>query len=272
VSHSSFLVYIAVDCMSGDRGLAATIPAAVKFVEDNKDVKLFLVGDEPKIRLALQKQKVLSGPGGSLPASLEIRKATEVVTMDDTLDVALRRKKDSSMRVAVETLQKDKTGLSIADACVSAGNTGALMAISHYLLKTLPGIDRPAIAAQLPNSKGGATTVLDLGANVDCTAQHLLQFAVMGAALAQTQILTENGNGCPNPSVGLLNVGSETIKGNAVVKQAAELLKTSGLNFYGNVEGDDIFKGTTDVVVCDGFVGGVESRRGRGKHAGENGA
>ena len=166
--------------------------------------------------------------------------------MDDPVEVALRRKKDSSMRVAAQLV---KDGL--ADACVSAGNTGAWMAISRYVLKTLDGIDRPAIATFLPNQTGGATIMLDLGANVDCTAEHLFQFAIMGIALAQA-----NASG-QQPSVGLLNIGEEVIKGNDVVKQTADLLRTSNLNFYGNVEGNDIFKGTVDVVVCDGFVGNV---------------
>ena len=166
--------------------------------------------------------------------------------MDDPVEVALRRKKDSSMRLAAQAVKDGD-----ADACISAGNTGAWMAISRYVLKTLDGIDRPAIATALPNQKGGATTMLDLGANVDCTAEHLLQFAIMGTALAQAD------DPAIKPSVGLLNIGEEAIKGNEVVKQAAELLKASNLNFYGNVEGDDIFKGTVDVIVCDGFVGNV---------------
>lgn len=154
------------------------------------------------------------------------------------------------MRVAIEQV---KAGA--AQAAVSAGNTGALMAIARYVLKTIEGIDRPAIATQMPNSRGGATTVLDLGANVDCTAEHLLQFAVMGSALVS--VLRDE----VNPSVGLLNIGEEVIKGNEVIKKAGELLRSAAnsgdLNFYGNVEGNDIFKGTTDIVVCDGFVGNV---------------
>jgi len=166
--------------------------------------------------------------------------------MDDSVEIALRRKKDSSMRVAAQLVKDGR-----ADALVSAGNTGALMAISRYVLKTMDGIDRPAIATAIPNLKGGSTTVLDLGANVDCTAQHLLQFAIMGAALVSAMEPERD------PRVGLLNIGEEIIKGNDVVKQAAELLRASALNFYGNVEGDDICKGTVDVVVCDGFVGNV---------------
>jgi len=170
--------------------------------------------------------------------------------MNDSLEVALRRKKNSSMRVAIEQV---KTGA--AQAAVSAGNTAALMAISRYLLKTLDGIDRPAIAGQIPNAKGEATTVLDMGANVDCSAKHLLQFAMMGSALVS--VLSGNDN----PTVGLLNIGEEAIKGNEVIKKAGELLRAAAnagdLNFYGNIEGNDIFKGTADIVVCDGFVGNV---------------
>jgi glycerol-3-phosphate acyltransferase PlsX len=169
--------------------------------------------------------------------------------MDDPVEIALRKKKDSSMRVAV---QQVKNGA--AQAAVSAGNTGALMAISRYLLKTLDGIDRPAIAFGLPNAKGSDTTMLDLGANVDCTAEHLLQFAVMGSALVSA--LKNTGAG-----VGLLNIGEELIKGSEVIKRAGELLRAAGdagnLNFYGNVEGNDTFKGVVDIVVCDGFVGNV---------------
>jgi glycerol-3-phosphate acyltransferase PlsX len=170
--------------------------------------------------------------------------------MDDAVEVALRRKKDSSMRVALQLVKDGQ-----AQAAISAGNTGALMALARYLLKTVEGIDRPAIAYPMPNAKGGATTVLDLGANVDCTEHHLLQFAVMGSALVSALSNEEQ------PSVGLLNIGEETIKGSEVIKKAGELLRSAAnsgdLNFYGNVEGNDVFKGTTDIVVCDGFVGNV---------------
>jgi glycerol-3-phosphate acyltransferase PlsX len=164
--------------------------------------------------------------------------------MDEPPVQALRYKKDSSMRVAINLVKSGE-----AHACVSAGNTGALMAISRFVLKTLPGIDRPAIATVLPNMTGGYTTVLDLGANVDCTPEQLMQFGVMGAMLVAAVEHRER------PSVGLLNIGIEDIKGNETVKQAADLLRESGINFRGSVEGDDIYKGTTDVVVCDGFVG-----------------
>ena len=183
--------------------------------------------------------------------------ASEVVEMDDPLEVALRKKKDSSMRIAVEQVKDAK-----AQAAVSAGNTGALMAISRYVLKTLDGIERPAIAGQIPNALGGATTMLDLGANVDCSAAHLLQFAVMGSALVS--VLKNESS----PTVGLLNIGEEAIKGNEAIKKAGELLRQAAqsgdLNFYGNVEGNDIFKGTVDLVVCDGFVGNVALKTSEG--------
>lgn len=233
-------IRIAIDCMGGDFGLAVTIPAAMRFAQEHPDTRCLLVGDKAAI------QKQLSESSNRSDDWYDILHASEVVTMDDSVEVALRRKKDSSMRVAAQAV---KDGL--ADACVSAGNTGAWMAISRYVLKTLDGFDRPAIATSIPNQKGGATTMLDLGANVDCSAAHLLQFAIMGTALASTLDRRER------PTVGLLNIGEEVIKGNEVVKQAAELLRNSDLNFYGNVEGDDICKGTVDVVVCDGFVGNV---------------
>jgi len=231
------MIAIAVDCMGGDHGPRVTLTACRNFLEHHPDAELLLVG-LPDSLVGLQHPRARVVP------------AAEVVGMDDPIEVALRRKKDSSMRVAIEQV---KAGA--AQAAVSAGNTGALMAIARYVLKTMDGIDRPAIATQLPNSRGGATTVLDLGANVDCTAEHLLQFAVMGSALVS--VLRDE----PNPTVGLLNIGEEVIKGNEVIKKAGELLRTAAnsgdLNFYGNVEGNDIFKGTTDIVVCDGFVGNV---------------
>lgn len=226
--------------MGGDFGLSVTIPAAHQFAKKHPDTRFMLAGEPAAIEAALR-------DAGALGESwYEVLPASQVVTMDDPVEVALRRKKDSSMRVAAQAV---KDGL--ADACISAGNTGAWMAISRYVLKTLDGIDRPAIATTIPNQKGEATIMLDLGANVDCTAEHLLQFAIMGTALATAL------GGQQRPTVGLLNIGEEVIKGNEVVKQASELLRNSSLNFYGNVEGDDICKGTVDVIVCDGFVGNV---------------
>lgn len=230
--------------MGGDHGPAVTVPAAISFVNREPDAELVLVGLEEPIRAELKRHRATEHP------RLSIRVASEVVTMDDPLEVALRRKKDSSMRVAI-TLVKEGT----VQACVSAGNTGALMAISRYVLKTIPGIDRPAICSIIPNQKDGPTYMLDLGANVDCEPQHLHQFALMGSVLFAAM------EGKSSPTIGLLNVGEEDIKGNDLVKQTAVLLRADHakgtLNFYGNVEGDDIFKGTTDVVVCDGFVGNV---------------
>jgi glycerol-3-phosphate acyltransferase PlsX len=191
-------------------------------------------------------EQELKARGAAAGERLRVQPASQVVAMDEPPAQAMRYKKDSSMRVAVNLVKNGE-----AHACVSAGNTGALMAISRFVLKTLPGIDRPAIATVLPNMKGGFTYVLDLGANVDCTPEQLMQFGVMGAMLVAAVEHKER------PSVGLLNIGVEDIKGNETVKRAAELLRESGLNFHGNVEGDDIYKGTTDVVVCDGFVGNV---------------
>ncbi len=175
--------------------------------------------------------------------------------MEDPVEVALRRKRDSSMRVAVSQVKPGMDGTAPAHACVSAGNTGALMALARYVLKTVDGIDRPAIAAVLPNRHDAFTTVLDLGANVDCTPEHLLQFAVMGSALVGAI------DGKEEPTVGLLNIGEEAIKGSETIKRSAEILREASMagliNFHGNVEGNDIFKGTTDIVVCDGFVGNV---------------
>jgi len=238
------MITVAVDCMGGDHGPKVTLPACRQFLDAHADAQLILVGLPEAFA------------GFSHPRA-QIVTASEVVTMDDPLEIALRKKKDSSMRV---TVQQVKDGA--AQAAVSAGNTGALMAISRYILKTLDGIERPAIAGQIPNATGGATTVLDLGANVDCTAEHLLQFAVMGAALVSVL------KGEEQPSVGLLNIGEEVIKGNEVIKKAGELLRSAAkngdLNFYGNVEGNDIFRGHVDIVVCDGFVGNVALKTSEG--------
>ena len=245
------MIRIAVDAMGGDFGLPVTVPASLAFLEGHPDASVLLVGQPEQLAAHPRYGELSSHP------RCQIVPAAEVVTMDDSIEIALRRKKDSSMRVSVSQV---KNGL--AQAAVSAGNTGALMAIARYVLKTLDGIDRPAIATQLPNATGGATTVLDLGANVDCTAEHLLQFAVMGSALVSAI------SGKDAPSVGLLNIGEEAIKGSDTIKKAGELLRTAGnsgdLNFHGNVEGNDIFKGTTDIVVCDGFVGNVALKASEG--------
>ncbi|MEO7055478.1 MAG: phosphate acyltransferase PlsX [Caldimonas sp.] len=234
---------LAVDCMGGDHGPSVTLPACRAFLESHREAELVLVG----------RADALSETVGWPRCSRVV--ATEVVEMTDSVETALRRKKDSSLRVAVSQVKPQDNQPSVAQACVSAGNTGALMAVSRYVLKTIEGIDRPAIASVMPNEHDGFTTVLDLGANVDCTALHLLQFAIMGSAL----VATTSGKG--EPTVGLLNIGEEEIKGGEAVKLAGELLRAAAaaglVNFYGNVEATDIFKGTTDIVVCDGFVGNV---------------
>jgi len=232
-------VTITIDAMGGDHGAHVTVPAAVEYLRQHPGDTIVLVGLSDAIEAELSTLKVATGP------NLRIHHASEVVGMDEAPQSALRGKKDSSMRVAINLVKSGEAG-----ACVSAGNTGALMATARYVLKTIPGIDRPAIASFLPTIKG-QVCMLDLGANVDCNAEHLLQFALMGSVLVSA---IEHKD---NPTVGLLNIGSEEIKGNEVVKQASELLQQSDLNFYGNVEGNDIFKGVTDVVVCDGFVGNV---------------
>jgi len=243
-------IRLAVDCMGGDHGPSVTLPACRAFLEAHPRAELILVGRSADL-----------APAAAWPRCTLVN-ATEVVEMDDPIEIALRRKKDSSLRVAVSQVKPGENGQAAAQACVSAGNTGALMAVSRYVLKTLEGIDRPAIASVMPNQHDGFTTVLDLGANVDCSADHLLQFAVMGSALVAAV------EGKPDPSVGLLNIGEESIKGSETIKRAGELLRAAAasghLNFHGNVEGNDIFKGTTDIVVCDGFVGNVALKTAEG--------
>jgi phosphate acyltransferase len=244
-------VRVAVDVMGGDAGPAVTLPACRAFLDKHPHAELLLVGLPEVIE-----------PAQSWPRTTLVP-ASEVVTMDDAVEVALRKKRDSSMRVAIGQLKPTADGAApAADVTVSAGNTGALMAVSRYLLKTLDGIDRPAIATVMPNRLDGDTTVLDLGANVDCTPEHLLQFAVMGSALVAAM------HGKENPTVGLLNIGEEVIKGNETIKRAGELLRTvhedAHLNFHGNVEGNDIYSGVVDVVVCDGFVGNVALKTSEG--------
>ena len=230
---------IAIDAMGGDYGIKVTVPASIQILQRFPEINIILVGNAVGIKRSLAKLKKSNHP------RLSVLNATESVEMDESPQSALKNKKNSSMRLAINLVKSNE-----ASACVSAGNTGALMATARFVLKMLPGIERPAIASNLPN-RNGVTCMLDLGANTDSTPEQLLQFAVMGAMLTST--LTNK----KNPSIGLLNIGSEDNKGNEVVKKTFELLKESHLNFYGNVEGNDIFKGTTDVVVCDGFVGNV---------------
>jgi glycerol-3-phosphate acyltransferase PlsX len=242
-------VTLAIDCMGGDFGPAVTVPAALCFLEAHAAARIVLVGRAEAIEAELKrhhgKHQHVKHQHAVASERLTVRNATEMVEMDDAPSQALKRKKDSSMRVAIDLVKSGE-----ADACVSAGNTGALMAISSVILRTLPGIDRPAIVSVLP-TLAGSTYVLDLGANVDCSPENLLQFGLMGSILVTAVEHKER------PRVGLLNIGEEEIKGNAVVKRAAELLRESGLNFIGNVEGDGIYRGEADVVVCDGFVGNV---------------
>ena len=233
--------------MGGDHGLKIVIPACVRAVKKNPDLKIILVGVQDKVSASLKKHGVLSSK------QLSVVHASEVVSMDELPSHALRNKKDSSMRVAIN-LVKEGT----AQACVSAGNTGALMATARYVLKTLPGIDRPAIISELPTMKG-KTWVIDLGANVDSCAEHLFQFAVMGSALIQA---IEHK---PKPKIALLNIGVEEIKGNDQVKRTAHMLaECSVMNYVGYVEGDHLYSGEVDLVVCDGFVGNVALKASEG--------
>ncbi|WP_455380913.1 phosphate acyltransferase PlsX [Acidihalobacter prosperus] len=233
------IITIALDAMGGDIGPSVTVPAAVQSISEHDDLNLILVGDQQVISAELSRHHTKENE------RLKVVHTTQTVGMDEPPAQALRSKKDSSMRVGIN-LVKDKT----AQACVSAGNTGALMATAKYVLKTLPGIDRPAICTTIPAIKGN-TYVLDLGANVDCSAEQLYQFAVMGSVLVSA---VDNKR---KPRVGLLNIGQEDIKGNDQVRGASQLLEASDLNYIGFVEGTDIFLGDVDVVVCDGFAGNV---------------
>lgn len=233
------LIRISLDAMGGDHGLSVVVPAALESLKEHEDIVLTLVGDEAKILEELTAHKA------EVSDRLRIQHASQQVEMGEAPATALRNKKDSSMRVAINLVKEGQV-----DAAVSAGNTGALMSTARFVLKMLPGVDRPAICTIIPNSSGH-THILDLGANVDCTADHLYQFAIMGSVLAQAV----DGNG--KPKVGLLNVGQEAIKGNEQVKATDVLLRETPLNYIGYIEGDDIFHGDVDVVVCDGFVGNV---------------
>jgi glycerol-3-phosphate acyltransferase PlsX len=237
---------IAVDVMGGDHGPSVTVPACLDFLAANADAELLLVGLKEPLERELARHHASNEPRITRVV------ATQVVGMDEDVRSAIRTKKHSSMRVAIDLVKEGR-----AQACVSAGNTGALMGTAKFVLKTLPGIDRPAICAVLPTRKG-QVYALDLGANADCTPEHLLQFAIMGSTLVKAV------EGKAHPTVGLLNIGSEEIKGNEVVKKAGELLRASPVNFHGNVEGDDIYKGTTDIVVCDGFAGNVALKTSEG--------
>ena len=237
---------IALDAMGGDYGPKVIVPAAARVLKEKPNARLILVGHQDAIN------EQIAQHGLALSDNLQVHHASEVVGMDESPSLALRKKKDSSMRVAINLVHEGK-----ADAVVSAGNTGALMATAKFVLKTLPGIDRPALMTTLPSLKGH-THMLDLGANVDVSEDHLFQFAVMGSITAAAVDNVEN------PRVGLLNVGSEAMKGNAQVKAAEPLLQDSGLNYIGFVEGDDIYTGDVDVVVCDGFVGNVSLKSSEG--------
>ena len=238
---------ISLDTMGGDHGPDTVVPAAIRVLRRRDDIQLILVGDQQVLA-----DKLRSVSRKDFGDRLEVRHTSQVVEMDEPPSHALRTKKDSSMRVSIDLVKHG-----VADACVSAGNTGALMATARYVLKTLPGIDRPAILTALPSIEG-RTLVLDLGANVDSSAEHLFQFAVMGSVLAKAV------DGIESPRVGLLNIGEEEIKGNDQVKQAAHLLTDSPLNYIGFVEGDNIYTGGVDVVVCDGFIGNVALKSSEG--------
>lgn len=238
-------ITIALDAMGGDHGPSVVVPAALRYLREHPRHELVLVGREEVMKTHL--------PGGRMPEGLSMHHASQEVSMDELPSVALRKKKDSSMRVALNLVKAGE-----ADACVSAGNTGALMATARFVLKMLANVDRPAIITALP-SVGGRTWMLDLGANVDCTADHLLQFAVMGSELVTVL------DGIERPKVGLLNIGQEEIKGNEQVKLADALLRQSSLNYIGYVEGDDIYlNDEVDIVVTDGFVGNVALKTSEG--------
>lgn len=240
-------ITIAIDAMGGDHGLSVVVPACIRAVKKNPNLNLLLVGAQDKVAATLKQY------GARESKQITIIHASETVTMDELPSHALRNKKDSSMRVALNLVKQGK-----AQACVSAGNTGALMATARFVLKTLPGIDRPAIISELPTIKG-KTWVIDLGANVDSCAEHLFQFAVMGSALIQA--LEQKAK----PKIALLNIGVEEIKGNDQVKRTAHMLaECSIMNYVGYVEGDHFYSGDVDLVVCDGFVGNVALKSSEG--------
>lgn len=241
-------VCIALDAMGGDHGVDVVVPAAFRALDAHPHLQVILVGDESSLTA-----KIRSGGYEQTQRSrVRIRHASQIVEMNDPVAEALRRKKDSSMRVAVNLVKAGEAG-----ACVSAGNTGALMATARFVLKTLPGIDRPAICTEIPGMYG-SVHMLDLGANIDSSAEHLLQFAYMGAELVSAV------EGIAGPKVALLNIGHEDIKGNDTVKAAARLLEASDLNYRGFIEGHDVFLSEVDVVVSDGFAGNVALKTAEG--------
>jgi glycerol-3-phosphate acyltransferase PlsX len=236
---SSRPITIAVDAMGGDHGPSVTVPASLAALARSSDLRIALVGQRDALTPHLGDAAARFGE------RLIVRDASQVVAMDEKPQDALRKKKDSSMRVAIDLAKAGE-----ADACVSAGNTGALMATARFVLKTIEGIDRPAIISRIP-ARHGHTHMLDLGANSECTAEQLFQFAVMGSVVASDM------NGTATPRVGVLNIGEEETKGDSVVQEVAKRLGASTLNYIGFVEGDDIFSGDVDVVVTDGFTGNV---------------
>lgn len=238
-------ITIAVDAMGGDHGLTVTVPASIDALNTFSDIHIVLVGQEPLVQTELAKHQYDS-------SRITVQHADQIVEMDDLPSKALRNKRQSSMRIALNLVKDDE-----AQACVSAGNTGALMAVAKFVLKTIPGIDRPAICTSMPTMKGHVH-VLDLGANVGCSGENLMQFALMGSVL--TQAVDDN----PKPRVGLLNIGEEEIKGHQRIKDAHKLLNDTSINYIGYVEGDDIFKGNTDVVACDGFDGNIALKASEG--------
>ncbi|MDB3972158.1 phosphate acyltransferase PlsX [Candidatus Thioglobus sp.] len=241
-------IKVSIDASGGDHGIPVTIEAGIKALGEFQDLQLTFVGDQSSIEAEIEKHS----PSKVTTSRIQIVHATEVVLMNESPAIALRKKKDSSMRVAINLVDSNTV-----DACVSAGNTGALMAISRFVLKTIKGIDRPAIMGRMPTMTGH-THMLDLGANVDSSPQALLEFATMGS------IAVEQTEGISKPTVGLLNIGEEEMKGNDKIKKTSELLKASNLNYHGFVEGDDIYKGTVDLVVCDGFEGNIALKASEG--------
>ncbi len=241
-------IKVSIDASGGDFGFPVTVKAGINALGVYKDLYLHFVGDEKGIQKELNKHSIYK----TFLDRISITHASEVIEMDDSPSTSLRHKKDSSMRIAINLIENGTV-----DACVSAGNTGALMAIARFILKTIEGVDRPAIMGSIP-TLNGHIHVLDLGANVDSKPETLLQFAIMGSIVVQN---TEN---ILNPTIGLLNVGVEEMKGHDKIQDTAELLKDSSLNYLGFVEGDDIFKGVVDVVVCDGFEGNIALKASEG--------